>query len=585
MSGRKLGYFGAIKFLSKYMAQYKGNFIRFYIGFFFSMILTVVMPILFGVMIDEIVYHQNIESFLRISLVFVIMSVFSCILFFLIYAQHQYLMTMYCLSIQRDVFRHLQKSSPEHLSDAKSGDIITLIQQYCRECMYFVIRNIIHLANGILEMVIITVFLFIISPQIGLLVLIAAPVSVFVSARFGKKIREYSNEQREIYGVYVSFVYEVFTAIRDIRLLGARQKVGRDVVGWHRQMFRVGNKSKVSTIAAQNIISFTNLALQLSIFTLAAWLVGRNEITIGLLTVVLAYFASLTRLVERLSGSYLDAQNRVGFIQRIYDFLHMPTEDYWQGKNELVITNGEIEFRDVNFAYKDGRDVLRGFNLHINAGERFAMCGKSGCGKTTLAYMLIGFYKAGAGEIFIDGQSLMDCSLLSIRKNIGMVSQDVLLFDGSIKDNVLLGKPKASDEEVCKVLMQAGIWEYVKALPNGIDTIIGTGGTMLSGGQKQRIAIARIYLKDPKIIIFDEATSALDDETEANIHDAWEAVLAGRTSIIIAHRQSSVMLCGRAAIVEGGRVVELGNPQDMAKNNSRFKELFAVKEVGQCSQN
>jgi ABC-type bacteriocin/lantibiotic exporter with double-glycine peptidase domain len=579
MKDKKLGYFGAIKFLSKYISRHKRNFIMFYFGWFFDMLLSIVMPILFGVMIDEIVYHQNVDSFLRISLVFVIMSAFSCLLYFLIYAQHQYLMSMYCFDIQRDIFRHLQKCSPEHLSDAKSGDIVTLIQQYARECMHFVIRNIFHITNGIIEMILLTMYVFIISPLIGLLVLIAAPVSVFVGAKFGKKIRGYSNEQREIYGGYVSFIYEVFTAIRDIRLLGAKRKVNRKVVGLHREMYHVGIKSGVSSITAQNIIDGTNLVIQLAIFTLAAWLVGNGDMTIGLLTVVLAYFASLTGRVRQVSGSYLDAQNRVGYIQRIYDFMNTPTEENWRGINELSVTNGEISFENVTFAYKSGGDVLQNMSLHIGAGERFALCGKSGCGKTTLGYMMIGFYAAQAGEIKIDGQRLSDCSLRSIRKNIGMVSQDVLLFEGSIKDNLLLGKLDASDDEIHSALVRAGIGDYVASLPDGINTVIGAGGTGLSGGQKQRIAIARIYLKDPKIIIFDEATSSLDDETERQIHAAWEAVLAGRTSIIIAHRQSSVMLCGHAAIMENGHIAEMGDPHEMERTSDRFRTLFAIKEA------
>jgi ABC-type multidrug transport system fused ATPase/permease subunit len=162
-----------------------------------------------------------------------------------------------------------------------------------------------------------------------------------------------------------------------------------------------------------------------------------------------------------------------------------------------------------------------------------------------------------------------------------MVSQDVLLFEGSIKDNLLLGKPNATEDELTSALDRAGIGEHIASLPDGVNTLVGAGGTGLSGGQKQRIAIARIYLKDPKIIIFDEATSSLDDETERQIHDAWEAVLKGRTAIIIAHRQSSVMLCGQAAIIEGGQVAEIGSPRDMEHTSDRFRTLFAVKEVEQ----
>ena len=543
------------------------------------MLLGIVMPILFGIMIDEIVYHQNIASFLRISLVFVIMSVFSCVLYFLIYAQHQYLMSMYVYDIQRDIFRHLQKANAEFMADAKTGDIISIVQHYARECMHFVIRNIIHITNGCINLVLLTVYIFIISPWIGLLMLVAVPVSVIINARFGKKIRDYSNEQREYYGGYISYIYEVFTAIRDIRLLGAVSKVSREVVSRHKKMFAVNIKSGISTITVQNIINGTNLIIQLSIFTLAAYLVNGDGMTIGLLTIVMAYFSALTSQVRQISNSYLDAQNRVGYIQRIYDFMNAPTEDEWQGMNPLAVEHGEIIAEDISFAYQKSSDVLQGFSIHIKPGERIALCGKSGCGKTTFGYMLLGFYGAQNGCISIDGQNLSDCSLKSIRQNIGMISQDVLLFDGSIKENMLLGKPKASDDEIVSALQKAGIWEHISELPQGIDTIIGSQGIGLSGGQKQRIAIARIYLKNPSIIIFDEATSSLDSETETQIHEAWKEMLAGRTSIIIAHRQSSVMLCDRAALMENGRIIEIGTPEDLENASEAFSELFALREV------
>jgi len=537
------------------------------------------MPILFGIMIDEIVYHQNLESFLRISLVFVIMSLFTCILYFLIYAQHQYLMSMYVFDIQRDIFRHLQKADAQFMADSKTGDIIATLQHYAPECMHFVIRNIIHHVNGYIRLALITVYIFIISPWIGLLMLVVVPASVFVNAYFGKKIRGYSDEQREHYGGYISYIFEILTAIKDIRLLGATGKVNREVVGRHKKMFTVNIKSGISTITAQNIINGTNLLVQLSIFALAAYLVSQGNMTIGLLTVVMAYFAALTMQVGLTSSSYLDAQNRVGFIQRIYDFVNAPTEDEWDGANTLSVNEGEIISKSISFAYEKSNDVLQDFSLHIRPGERIALCGKSGCGKTTFGYMLLGFYPAQSGSISIDGQNLSECSLKSIRQSIGMVSQDVLLFDGSIKENLLLGKPKATNDEIASALVKAGIWEFVSGLPEDIDTVIGSKGIGLSGGQKQRIAIARIYLRNPPILIFDEATSSLDSETEEQIHQAWEAMLTGRTSIIIAHRQSSVMMCDRAAVMENGKIVDLGVPGELEKTSASFQELFALREV------
>jgi ABC-type multidrug transport system fused ATPase/permease subunit len=574
---KKLGYLDAIRFLSPYISKHKKNFMMFYFGWFFDMLLSMVMPILFGIMIDEIVYHQNLGSFLRISLVYVVMSVFSCILYFLIYAQHQYLMSMYVYDIQRDVFRHLQKCDAVTMSDSKTGDIIAIIQHYSRECMHFVIRNIIHTANGCIELILLTVYIFIINPWIGLLILIAVPASVITSAVFGKKIRSYSDTQREVYGNYISYVYEVFTAIRDIRLLGAVRKVNHKVVFFHKKMFDANIRSGVSAITAQKIIDGVNLVIRLALLTLAAFLMRSGNMTIGMLTIVMTYYSALTGRVDLLIGFYLDAQNRVAYIQSIHDFLEKPTEEAWPGKKALNITNGEIRFKDVSFAYPGGKEVLSDLSLSITPGERFALCGRSGCGKTTLGYLLIGFYGPQNGDILIDGQRLSECSLKSIRQNIGIVSQDVLIFDGRIRDNMLLGKPNATDSEIISALRRAGIWDHICTLPDGLDTVVGSQGIGLSGGQKQRLSIARIYLKDPKIIIFDEATSSLDCETEQQIHEAWEDVLKGRTSIIIAHRQSSMMLCDRAAVMENGIIADIGDPRVMERSSEHFRNVFAME--------
>ncbi|MNI24603.1 putative multidrug export ATP-binding/permease protein [compost metagenome] len=329
------------------------------------------------------------------------------------------------------------------------------------------------------------------------------------------------------------------------------------------------------------MITIVNLLIQLSIYSVCAYMAFENNMTIGVLTIILAYYTGITTRVSLLSNIYIEAQNRISLIQRIYNFMNIPSENDCKGTKELRVTKGNIVFRNIEFSYDQGHKVLQGVSLEIGGGERFALVGKSGSGKTTMAYMLIGFYHPQFGEIEIDGQKLSDCSLKSIRQQIGIVQQDVLVFDGSIKENLLLGKRDATDEEIIAACERAGLGEFLSTQQGGIHTLIGKGGVGLSGGQKQRVAIARIYLKDPQIIIFDEATSALDRETEEHIHEAWSQVLNGRTSIIIAHNQSSVMLCEKAAIIENGVLRETGVPRELVSNSDIFRDLFVVKDGGE----
>lgn len=577
MSNKKLNYLTAVGFLSKYISKRRRNFIMFYFGWFVDMLLSITMPILFGIMINEIVYYQNMEIFIKISIIFVLMSVFSCMLYFLIYAQHHYLMSMYIFDIKMDIFNHLQKCDAKFLTGLSSGEAVATIQQYAVECMHFVIRNVIHTSNHIITVIVVTSYLFTINWKIGLLIVFAVPISVWISVRFGKKIRKYGETQREYYGNYIGWAYDILSGLREIRMLGAERKTDRDFVRNHKKMFGVNIKTGVSTITAKNAVGLANLVLQLMIFGLIGYEAVRANITVGSFTVILAFFSILTGKIKILSESWLNAQMRISFIQRIYDFMHSPTEDIREDKKELEVTRGAITFHDIHFAYDEGNAVLDGFSLSVSGGEHFALAGRSGNGKTTLAYMMIGFYQPQRGYIEIDGQKLSGCSLKSIRQNIGIIQQDVLLFEGTIKENILLGRKNASDNEIIRACQKAGIWDFINGLTEGLDTVVGKNGVGISEGQKQRIAIARIYLKDPKIIIFDEATSSLDKETEEQIHESWKGVLKGRTSIVIAHRQSSVMLCDRVGIIEDGKLCEAGIPSDMIQNSDDFRTLFAVK--------
>lgn len=546
---RKLNYTGAIGLLFPYIKKHKKNFWMFYFGWLFDLMLAVVMPILFGIMIDEIVYRQNVSLFLKLSGMYVVMAVFSCLLYFFIYAQHHYLMNMYTLDIRLDIFRHLMKCDAQHLTDISTGDVIELLQQDSEECMHFIIRNVIHQFNRILSICLILFYLCRIDWRIGLFSMISAPVCVFINAKFGKRIRGYGDEQRSFYGSYISWVYEILSALRDIRILSAQKHVQTRFEEYHQKLFAVERKSGMASLTAQKLIEFSNLAVCLAIYTFSGYLASKGEITIGLLTVVLSFYKQLMDKISEVGPAHLDAQNRIACIQKIYDFMNTPTEDANGGRKELVVTEGNIWMNQVTFSYQNGTEILQDFNLRIRAGERLALTGKSGRGKTTMAYLLLGFYQPEKGDIWIDGQRLSDCSLQSIRSQIGLVAQDVLLFPGTIRENICLGNPKASRKQIEEACTQAGLCEVLQALPNGLDTVVGMQGSDLSGGQKQRIAIARIYLKDPKILIFDEATSALDAETEREIHEAWDKALKGRTSIVISHRPSSVMYCDRKAIL------------------------------------
>jgi len=577
---KKFGYFDAIRFLAPYIKPHVKHFVRYYVGWFFETILSLTIPILFGIMINAIVYYGDTDTFFRAGIVFVIFSIFSCILFFLIYAQHQYIMGRYMFDIRMSILDSMYRATAERLSSLRAGDVVNLVQRYVEECVHFITRNVVRVSNNILMTVLFISYVFVLSPEMGFFMLAAVPLSVFSSIKFGKKIRVYQDTRRVKNDNFTSWAFEMFSGIRDLRMLGAQWKINKRFVTENREIIHTDIKSGVSILSASKMTEFVNLIVQLGIFSIAAFMTHKGRMTMGTLLIIFTFFKYLTERVEMLAGNYMDMQMRTPILETIKNFIDAPTEAEWKGTEELEIEAGNIEIRDVSFQYTGAETLFSGLSFNIKAGERLAIVGKSGCGKSTLAYMLLGFYRPCKGSISIDGKNIEKCSLKSIRRNMGLVAQDVLIFDGTIRENLLLGRRTASDSELETACRAAGIYEFTEALPEGIDTVIGSNGISLSGGQRQRIAIARIYLKEAKILIFDEATSSLDSETEEKVHKAWGKLLNGRTSVVIAHRLSSVKMCDRVLMMEEGKIVASGTPEELIESCDKFRELFAIEEKG-----
>lgn len=609
---KKLTYFSTVKFLSKYIFAYKKNYIMFAIGWLFDILLSIFTPIMFAVMIDEIVYYQNVPVFLKISISLVIMILLACIVHFFTQQQYSYLQIMYAFEIKKDLFNAVQYAKAETLADMQAGDALNTIQSHAFECMVFVIRNIIHTVNNFFALIFYIIYIFMIGWQFGLLMLAGIPLSVFATIKFGKITRKCNDEYNSIYGKYSGWLMERLSALQDIRLLNAREAEENNFTGFQKKLFHRENRDSVIKLSSQNAVQTINFLVQMSIYALCAFYACKGEMTIGVLTIILNFFGSMKEKVLFFSNCFIEAQKRISRIQRVYDLFHLPSEKDWTGRDRLQITDGTIQFNQITFGYakeglsiddrasmkeggsikeglvmeeddamgkrypKEKKDLFQKFSLDIEGGRKVALVGKSGSGKTTLAYMLAGFYKPREGSITIDGKDISDCSLKSLRQNVGIVQQEVLIFDGTIRSNLLLGKKDASEQEILDACEKAGLGEFIGSLKDGIDTVIGSKGAGLSGGQKQRIAIARIYLKNPRIIVFDEATSALDSKTEELIHDSWKNALAGRTSLVISHRLSSVMMCERTAVIEDGVLLEYGSTEEMLENSDTLKTLFAM---------
>jgi ABC-type multidrug transport system fused ATPase/permease subunit len=398
-----------------------------------------------------------------------------------------------------------------------------------------------------------------------------------------EKMRILSRDMQEKTAVSSAVISETFAGIRTIKAY-LREDFQEDIVtnklkGLRDIYIKTNWFGVISTVG-------TSFLTSLSI-TFVLWYGCRSvmtgHMTLGQVFAVLAFLNFLYGPVNSFVAANLRIQQSAAAIQRIYEFLKEPKERS-DGKR-LDKVKGKIEFRDVSFAYDNVSDVLQNVSFHVEPGKALALVGRTGAGKSTLVNLLLGFYNPNKGAVLLDGHNINDLSLETVRESIGVVDQQTFLFSGTILENIRFGKPDATFEEVVAASKQSYADEFIERLPEGYDTRVGERGVRLSGGQCQRIALARMFLKNPQILILDEAVSAIDSESERYIQSALVPLISTRTTIVIAHRLSSLLLADHVIVIEQGRVVEQGFHQHLMQADGPYANLFHEQFKAQLKRN
>ena len=542
-------------------------------------LLGMVYPLITRTMLNDYIPNANIRAIVISGLVVLGLYILRWALnYFVQYYGHMIGVRMQS-QMRRDLFAHLQKLPFAYFDNNETGRIMTRITSDLFEICELAHHGPESLLTCSVMMVLAFAYLCSIQWQLALIVFACVPILVVVSFFLRRSMKQAFQDRRKSNAIINAAVESSITGIRvtkaytNAKAEKAKFKEGDDTfVDSSRRAYKAMARFHSTTAFISDV--FNVIVLIAGGLFLYAGKIDFGDYSAFIVSVNL-FIGPVNSLIFFMESF----QNGASGFQRFCELMDEEPEAENSDAVELTDVEGVIEFENVNYAYLDSKEVLHDINLRLEKGRKLALVGPSGGGKTTLCHLLPNFYRLGAedGTIRIDGQDIRNLKLESIRRNIGIVQQDVFLFVGTIRDNIMYGRPDATEEEMIEAAKRANIHDYVMTLEKGYDAEIGERGVKLSGGQKQRLSIARVFLKDPAILILDEATSALDNTTEVLIQQALDELCKGRTTLVVAHRLSTIRGADEIAVVLDGRITERGTHDELIAQGGKYKELYALQ--------
>lgn len=566
-----------IKRFIKYYGPHKKMFALDMIASFFISVIGMCYPIITREMLNNFIPNKEVNMIIVCGVgLFALYFLRMLLRYFVQYYGHVIGVKMQA-AMRSDMFKKLQTLPFSYYDEHETGKIMSRMTNDLMDVSELAHHGPENLfISGVM---IIGSFAYLCSINwiLTLIIFACVPFLLIVSTLMRKKMTQAFMESRKSVAVINA---QLESSISGIRVTKAFTNSKKEV-----EKFEAGNSDfvearKKSYKAMGQFHSSTSFITD--VFNVVVLIAGGLFLYAGEID-----FADYSAFIVSINVFISPVTTLIGFMEQFQNgmtgftrFIEIMDEDPEIEKKDAVELNdvtGEIEFKDVCFKYNESRDILNSVNLKIKAGEKLALVGSSGGGKTTICHLIPNFYKIVSGEILIDGKNIDNFTFESLRRNIGIVQQDVFLFNGTIMENILYGRLDATYEEVVDAAKKANIHDYVMTLPNGYDTQIGERGVKLSGGQKQRLSIARVFLKNPAILILDEATSALDNTTEILIQEALDSLCEGRTTIVVAHRLSTIKNANEIAVIDNGEVIEKGTHKELLDNDGIYKKLYSLQ--------
>ena len=567
------------KFLS-YYKPYKGWFFLDMAMAATSSVLSIISPALVRKVLSFIGVEGSLKYIIILmSLVFACYTLTSVCTYIRIRWGH-YLGVWIENDMRSDLFNHLQKLSFSYFDRHKTGDIMSRISNDL-----FNIAEVAHhgpedVVISILTIIGAYILMFIINAPMSLISIIPLPIMAVYGIVFNKKLKNRNRAIRKSISEINVTAENSIQGIREVKSF-SQERFQEKKFSSSNEKLKSSREKMYSSMAQYNAgMEFMRQLYYFITICGGVVLIALGKMGVADLTTFILYVSVVLPPIDRLINFTEQFTQGVASFERFEEIMNTSPDivDSPSAK-DLVVTKGEIDYKDVSFSYSDGEEeiVIHGLDLHIPGGKKIALVGESGAGKTTTVSLLARFYERTGGSITIDGIDINTVTQESLHRAIGFVQQSIFLFDASIRENLRYGKPDAKDDELWDALEKANLAEFVRTLPDGLDTQVGENGTRLSGGQKQRLSIARVFLKNPPILVFDEATSSLDTESETLISSAFNTLSKGRTSIIIAHRLSTVIDSDMIFVLDKGRVVENGTHQELMEKKGLYYKLYSLK--------